>query len=32
MNNRVNFNEIYEDLFGKNSNLVLNNNEEKETL
>ena len=31
MNNRVNFNEIYEDFFGKNSNLVLNNNEEKET-
>lgn len=30
MNNRVNFNEIYEDFFGKNSNLVLNNNEEKE--
>lgn len=31
MNNRVNFNEIYEDFFGKNSNLVLNNNEEKES-
>lgn len=27
MNNRVNFNEIYEDFFGKNANLVLNSNE-----
>ena len=30
MNERVNFNEIYEDFFGKNSSLILNNNQKEE--